>query len=164
MSGKAFKELGLNHKDLSTKNIPLVVGVNGASLGTIREITCEITLGKEDKKQTFLVCENLTKSLILGVDFARKYTAGVHWTKHNSFVLTIDGKTVAETEEKHQKAAVSPKSTTKIPPRMTAVVDVDINISSTDKVLMVPDEYCLAANPNMYMYSFHANLAKKEKE
>ena len=51
----------------------------------------------------------------------------------------------------------------KIPPRMTAVVDMDINTSSKDKVLIVPDEYCAAANPNMYMYSFQAELAKKRK-
>ena len=97
LSGKTFKELGLNHKDLSTKNIPVVVGRNASSLGTIREITCEITLGKEKKEQKFLVHEILTRSLISGVDFARKYAAGVHWTKHNSFVLTIDGETVAKT-------------------------------------------------------------------
>ena len=151
MSGKTFKELGLNHKDLSTKNIPVVVGASGASLGAIGEITCKITLGKEKKMQTFLVCENLTRSLILSVNFARKYAAGVHWTKHNSFVLTTDRKTVAENEGKHQKATVSLKSRTKIPPRMTAVVDMDINTSSKDKVLMVLDEYCFAANPNMYM-------------
>ena len=45
--------------------------------------------------------------MILGVDFAKTYAAGVHWTKHNSFVLTIDGVKVAETTEKHQLPSVS---------------------------------------------------------
>ena len=70
--------------------------------------------------QTFLECENLTRSLILGVDFAKQHSAGVQeyiGTKHNSFVLTIDRKTVAETKELHNKAAVSLKKRNKTPTR-----------------------------------------------
>ena len=110
------------------------------------------------------MCENLTRSLILGVDFAKQRAAGVHWTKHNSFVLTIDGETVAETKELHNKAAVSLKKRTKLPPGSCAVVDVDINSTSTDKVQLVPDEYCIASNPNMYMYNLFADLSEKTKD
>ena len=110
------------------------------------------------------MCENLTRGLLLGVDFAKQHAAGVHWTKHNSFVLTIDGKTVAETKELHNKAAVSLKKRTKLPPRSCAVVDVDINTTSTDKVQLVPDEYCIASNPNMYMYNLFADLSEKTKD
>ena len=55
------------------------------------------------------------------------------------------------------------KTRTKIPSRSSAVVDVDINATSTDKVLMIPDEYCLEANLNMSMYSLHADLSKRKK-
>ena len=131
MSGETFRKLKLDSKDLDTKNLPTVVGANGTSLGAIRKINCEIEIGKKRFKQTFLVCENLTRSLILGVDFAKQHAAGVYWTKHNSFVLTIDGETVAETKELHNKAAVSLKKRTKLPPRSCAVVDMDINTTST---------------------------------
>ena len=140
------------------------MGANGTSLGAISKINCEIEIGKKRFKQTFLVCENLTRSLILGVDFAKQHAAGVHWTKHNSFVLTIDGETVAETKELHNKAAVSLKKRTKLPPRSCAVVDVDINTTSTDKVQLVPDEYCITSNPNMYMYNLFADLSEKTKD
>ena len=151
MSGETFRKLNLEHKDLDTKNLPTVVGANGTSLGARAKINCEIEIGSKTFRQTFLVCENLTRSLILGVDFAKQHAAGVHWTKHNSFVLTIDGEAVAETKELHNKAAVSLKRRTKLPPRSCAVVDVDINTMSTDKVQLVPDEYCITSNPNMYM-------------
>ena len=121
-------------------------------------------MGDKTFRQTFLVCENLTRSLILGVDFAKHHAAGVHWTKHNSFVLTIDGETVAETKELHNKAAVLLKKQKKLPPRSLAVVDVDINTTSTDKVQLVPDEYCIASNPNMYMYNLYADLSQKTKD
>ena len=144
--------------------MPTVVGANGTSLGAIGKINCEIVIGKENFRQTFLVCENLTRSLILGVDFTKQHAAGVHWTKHNSFVLTIKGETVAETKELHNKAAISLKKRTKLPPRSCAVVDMDINTTSTDKVQLIPDEYCIASNPNMHMYNLFADLSERTKD
>ena len=164
MSGETFRNLNLDSKNLDTKNLPTVVGANGTSLGAIGKINCEIVIGKKNFRQTFLVCENLTRSLILGVDFAKQHAAGVHWTKHNSFVLTIEGETVVETKELHNKAAVSLKKRTKLPPRSSAVVDVDINTTSTDKVQLIPHEYCIASNPNMYMYNLFADLSEKTKD
>ena len=107
MSGESFRKLKLDNKDLDTKNLPTAVGANGTSLGAIGRINCEIEIGRKRFKQTFLVCENLTRSLILGVDFAKQHAAGVHWTKHNSFVLTIDGETVAETKEFHKGSSIT---------------------------------------------------------
>ena len=106
MSAETFKILNLQEKDLDRSNIPQVVGAEGTSLGAIGRIECELKIGKETCKQKFLVCQNLRRHLILGVDFAKTYAAGVHWTKHNSFVLTIDGVKVAETTEKHQLPSV----------------------------------------------------------
>ena len=67
MSGKTLRNLKLDSKDLDTKNLPTVVGANGPRLGAIDKINCEIEIGKKRFKQIFLVCENLTRSLILGV-------------------------------------------------------------------------------------------------
>ena len=108
--------------------------------------------------------ERKVSNKLLGVDFAKQHAAGVHWTKHNFFVLTIDWETVAETKELHNKAAVSLKKRTKLPPRSCAVVDVDINTTSTDKVQLVPDEYCITSNPNMYMYNLFADLSERTKD
>ena len=38
---------------------------------------------------------------------------------------------------------------------------MDINTTSTDKVQLVPDEYCITSNPNMYMYNLYADLSEK---
>ena len=98
MSRETFRKLNLNNKDLDSKNLPTVVGANGTTLGAMSKINCEIEIGRIKFRQTFLICENLTRSLILGVDFVKQHAAGVHWTKHNSYVLTIEGETVAETK------------------------------------------------------------------
>ena len=41
---------------------------------------------------------------------------------------------------------------------------MDINTTSADKVQLVPDEYCIASNPNMYMYNLYADLSEKTKD
>ena len=164
MSEKTFKILKLSEKDLDRRNIPIVVGANGSSLGALGQVECKFKIGNEICKQKFLVCQNLKRHLILGVDFTRSNAAGVHWTKHNSFVLTIDGAKVAETSEKHQLPSISLKGRTKIPPRMCAVVDVDINTKSKDKVLITGDEFCLTHNPNMYVDPIWADLSKRTED
>ena len=90
--------------------------------------------------------------------------AGVHWTKHDSFVLTIDGIKVTETEEKHQLPSVSLKGRTKIPPRCCAVVDMDINTDSKDRIYISADEYCISQNPNMYIDPILADLSKRTND
>ena len=164
MSAETFKILNLQENDLDRSNIPKVVGAEGTSLGAIGRIECELKIGKETCKQKFLVCQNLRRHLILGVDFAKTYAAGVHWTKHNSFVLTIDGVKVAETTEKHQLPSVSLKSRVKIPPRHCAIIDVDINTDSKDRIRITGDDYCLSQNPNMYIDPISADLSQRTDE
>ena len=41
---------------------------------------------------------------------------------------------------------------------------MDINTTSTDKVQLVSDEYCIASNPNMYMYNLFPDLSEKTKD
>ena len=165
MSGDMYKRLKLG--PLDTKRLPKVVGADGISLGAMGRISCEINIGERTFKQTFLVCQNITRPVILGKDFARDNCAGVHWTKNNTRMLTINLEKLIETPElipTKNKYAVSLKKTANLPPRSCAVVDVNINTDSKEKVQMIPDELCQFNNPNMYMYSLHANLAKKRKD
>ena len=53
---------------------------------------------------------------------------------------------------------------TKLPPRSCAVVDVNINTDSKEKVQIISDELCQFNNPNMYMYSLYADLSEKRED
>ena len=148
--------------------MPSVVGANGSSLGVMGRIRCTIAFEKDEDKfdQTFLVCENLQRGVILGKDFARQNCAGVYWTPHNTRVLHTNLKTIAETKElvPSGTAAIHVKQTTKLPPRSLAVVDVNINTTSEDKIRMIPDRLCQSRHPNMYMMGFDADLSKRGKD
>ena len=166
MSGKMWRELKLG--PLDERNLPSVVGANGSSLGVLGRIRCTIAFDKEENKfdQTFLVCENLQRGVILGKDFARQNCAGVYWTPHNTRVLHTNLKTIAETKEPlpSSTAAIHVKQTTKLPPRSLVVVDVNINTTSEEKIRMVPNSLCQSRHPNMYMLGLDANLSKRKKD
>ena len=166
MSGKMWRELKLG--PLDERNLPSVVGANGSSLGVLGRIRCTIAFNKEEDKfdQTFLVCENLQRGVILGKDFARQNCAGVYWTPHNTRVLHTNLKTIAETKEllPSSTAAIHVKQITKLPPRSIAVVDVNINTTSEDKIRMIPDSLCQSRHPNMYMMGLDADLSKRKKD
>ena len=68
MSGDMYRKLKL--ENLDSTGLPRVVGADGTSLGVMGRVRCEITLGKRTFKQTFLVCQNITRPVILGKDFA----------------------------------------------------------------------------------------------
>ena len=166
MSGKMWRDLKLG--PLDDRNLPSVVGANSSSLGVLGRIRCTIAFEKDEDKfdQTFLVCENLQRGVILGKDFARQNCAGVYWTPHNTRVLHTNLKTIAETKEllPSGTAAIHVKQTTKLPPRSLAVVDVSINTTSEDNIRMVPDKLCQSRHPNMYMMGFDADLSKRKKD
>ena len=166
MSGKMYRNLKLGPLDDS--NLPSVVGANGSSLGVLGRTRCTIAFEKEEDRfdQTFLVCENLQRGVILGKDFARQNCAGVYWTPHNTRVLHTNLKTIAETKElvPSGTSAIHVKQTTKLPPRSLAVVDVNINTTSDDKIRMIPDSLCQSRHPNMYMIGFDADLSKRGKD
>ena len=102
MSAETFKILNLQEKDLDRSNVPQVVGAEGTSLGAIGRIECELKIGKETWQTEIFGVSKFKKTFDTGSRLRKTYAAGVHWTKHNSFVLTIDGVKVAETTEKHQ--------------------------------------------------------------
>ena len=164
MSGRMYRQLELGTLDRT--RLPSVVGANGTSLGVLGRVRCKIDIGKESFDQTFLVCENLTRAVILGKDFARQNCAGVYWTPKNTRVLHVNFQVIAETLEllPKSKAAVYVKQTTKLPPRSCAVVDVDINTVSQDKVRMIPDSLCQSRHPDMYMYTLDADLSQRKKD
>ena len=166
MSGDMYREL--QNQMLETTRLPKVVGTSGPSLGVLGRTACELSINGITVKQDFLVCEHLKRHLILGIDFARTNRAGVHSTKEGTRVLTMNKERICEAKEHEQlrgasiwRPSIFLKQSVKIPPRMVATVEVDINTTSTDKIKMVPDNFCLLNKPNMYMVPLYADLSTK---
>ena len=82
------------------------------------------------------MCENLQRGVILGKDLQDKTVQACIGHPIIQRVLHTNLKTIAETKElvPSGTAAIHVKQTTKLPPRSLAVVDVNINTTSEDKI------------------------------
>ena len=162
MSLEMYEKLKL--KNLDSTSIPHIVGASGESLGARGKTKCEININGKIFYQTFIVCEHLKKTIILGRDFSIQNCIGISWTKTNTRRLTQNNEVIAETAEYQtpSRASVSLKRNIKVPPQSCAVVDVDNNTTEKIKVEVTPDQLWLSANPNICTYPMIADLKERE--
>ena len=59
----------------------------GRDLQTLGRAECTFTLGGRDYKMEFIVCKNLRRPAILGLDFLRQNRIGTTWTPTGTFAL-----------------------------------------------------------------------------
>ena len=65
-----------------------VKNASGQSMGPIGICRAKIILGPKSFTHDFIVCQDLTSSLILGLDFASKFKIGTDWTSGELYVFT----------------------------------------------------------------------------
>ena len=53
-----------------------VTSANGSPIKVLGTKRCPVTLGNEQYSHTFMVCKNIRRHMILGLDFLRKYRIG----------------------------------------------------------------------------------------
>ena len=104
-----------------------VVGADSSDLGAVGTITCKISLGDIEVEQTFIICRHLRRNVILGTDFAKSNQAGVSRTRHGTRVLSVKGLPRLEVEEDKLGTPVATKHHVKIPPRYSAVFEVNLH-------------------------------------
>ena len=58
-----------------------------------------LSIGTNKVAQDFIVCRELRRNIILGVDFAKCNCAGIQWTMNRTRVLSLNGIKAVEVEE-----------------------------------------------------------------
>ena len=61
---------------LSHKEVPQVLAADGSDLGSIGSVELKLILGNQGVTQKFIVCRQLRRNIILGVDFGKKNCGG----------------------------------------------------------------------------------------
>ena len=150
----------LGKEQIKEFNTMQVVGADGSDLGAVGTITCKISLGDTEVEQTFIVCRHLRRNVILGTDFAKANQAGVSWTRHGTRVLSIKGLPRLEVEEDELGTPVSTKHHVKIPPRYSAVFEVNLHGSCEGIKIISANKQLMEANPNVFQ---HEILVKPER-
>ena len=129
-----------------------VVGADGSDLGAVGEIRCNIEVGDTIVQQDFIVCKHLRRNIILGTDFTKKNFVGVSWTREGTRILSMKGTPKVEVEEDELGIPVTTKHHVKIPPRYSAVFEVNMHGQCEGIKIISPNRQALENNPNMFQH------------
>ena len=117
----------LGKNQIKQFNTMQVVGADSSDLGAVVTLSCKIILIDIEVDQTFIVCKHLRRNIILGTDFAKENQAGVSWTRQGTRVLSVRGIARLEVEEDELGIPVTTKYHVKIPPKYSAVFEVNLH-------------------------------------
>ena len=84
---------------LTQREVPKVMGADGGDLGSMGTVGLTLSIGVNKVAQEFIVCRELRRNIILGVDFAKRNCAGIQWTTNRTRVLSLNGVKAVEVEE-----------------------------------------------------------------
>ena len=101
---------------LSPKEVPKVIGVDGGDLGSMGSVELTLILGENKVKQEFIVCRELRRNIILGVDFAKRNCTGIQWTTKRTQVLSLNGIKAVEVKEDELGIPVTASYHVRVPP------------------------------------------------
>ena len=137
---------------LRNKWVPKVVGADGSDLGSMGTVQLTLVLGDRTVQQEFIVCRQLRRNIILGVDFARRNCAGVSWTTQRTRVLSLNGIPAIEVEEDELGTPVTTAYHVKLPPRHNGIFQVQMHGEMEGNHVISPNRHLQEKHPNMYQH------------
>ena len=144
-----FRKLNVQ---LTQREVPKVIGADGGDLGSMGTVQLTLIIGSKKVTQKFIVCRELRRNIILGVDFAKRNCAGVQWTTNRTRVLSLNGIKAVEVEEDELGIPVTASYHVKIPPRHNAVFEVNIHAEPEGMQVIKGNKHLLEKHPNMYQH------------
>ena len=144
-----FRKLNVQ---LTQREVPKVIGADGGDLGSMGTVQLTLGIGSSKVTQNFIVCRELRRNIILGVDFAKRYCAGIQWTTNRTRVLSLNGIKAVEVKEDKLGIPVTASYHVKIPPRHNAVFEVNIHAETEGTQVIKGNKHLLEKHPNMYQH------------
>ena len=137
---------------LTQSEVPKVIGADGGDLGSMGTVQLMLKIGTSKIIQDFIVCRELRRNIILGVDFAKHNCAGIQWTTNRTRVLSLNGIKAVEVKEDELGIPVTASYHVKIPLRHNAVFEVNIHAETEGKQVIMGNKHLLEKHPNMYQH------------
>ena len=104
------------NEQLTQREVPKVIGADGGDLGSMGIVQLTLRIGTSKVTQDFIVCRELRRNIILGVDFAKRNCAGIQWTMNRTRVLSLHGIKAVEVKEDELGIPITASYHVKIPP------------------------------------------------
>ena len=137
---------------LAQREVPKVIGADGGDLGSMGTVQLMLKIGTSKVIQDFIVCRELRRNIILGVDFAKRNCAGIQWTTNRTRVLSLNGVKAIEVEEDKLGIPVTASYHVRVPPRHNAVFEVNIHAETQGTQVIMGNKHLLEKHPNMYQH------------
>ena len=131
---------------------PKVVGTDGSDLGSMGMVKLSLVMGQRTIQQEFIVCRQLKRNIILGVDFARENCAGVSWTTQRTRVLSLHGIPAIEVEEDELGIPVMAAYHVRLPLRHNGIFQVQTHSNMQGNHIITPNKHLLERHPNMFQH------------
>ena len=144
-----FRKLNVQ---LTQHEVPKVIGADGGDLGSMGTVQLTLGIGASKVTQNFIVCRELRRNIILGVDFAKHNCAGIQWTTNRTRVLSLHGINAVEVKEDELGIPFTASYHVKIPPRHNAVFEVNIHVETEGMQVIKGNKHLLEKHPNMYQH------------
>ena len=144
-----FRKLNIQ---LTQHEVPRVIGADGGDLGSMGTVELTLSIGANKVVQEFIVCRELRRNIILGVDFAKHNCAGIQWTTNRTRVLSLNGVKAVEVEEDELGIPVTASYHVRVPLRHNAVFEVNIHAETQGTQVITGNKHLLEKHPNMYQH------------
>ena len=155
-----FRKLNVQ---LTQHEVPIVIGADGGDLGSMGTVQLTLIIGSKKVTQKFIVCRELRRNIILGVDFAKRNCAGIQWTTNRTRILSLNGIKAVEVEEDELGIPVTASYHVKIPPRHNAVFEVNIHAETDGTQVIKGNKHLLEKHPNMYQHEIALMSEEKSR-
>ena len=155
-----FRKLNVQ---LTQREVPKVIGADGGDLGSMGTVQLTLIIGSKKVTQKFIVCRELRRNIILGVDFAKRNCAGIQWTTNRTRILSLNGIKAVEVEEDELGIPVTASYHVKIPPRHNAVFEVNIHAETEETHVIKGNKHLLERHPNMYQHEIAMMSEEKSR-
>ena len=155
-----FRKLNIQ---LTQHEVPKVMGADGGDLGSMGTVELTLSIGVNKVAQEFIVCRELRRNIILGVDFAKRNCAGIQWTTNRTRVLSLNGVKAVEVKEDELGIPVTASYHVRVPLRHNAVFEVNIHAEIQGMQVIMGNKHLLEKYPNMYQHEI-AMLAEENSE
>ena len=133
-----FRKLNVQ---LTQREVPKVMGADGGDLGSMGTVELTLSIGTNKVVQEFIICRDLRRNIILGVDFAKCNCAGIQWTTNRTRVLSLNGVKAVEVEEDELGIPVTASYHVRIPLRHNAVFEVNIHAETQGMQVIVGNKH-----------------------
>ena len=128
------------------------MGADGGDLGSMGSVELTLSVGANKVMQEFIVCRELRRNIMLGVDFTKRNCAGIQWTTSRTRVLSLNGIKAVEVEEDELGIPVTALYHVRVPPRHNAVFEVNIHAEMQGTQIITGNKHLLEKHPNMYQH------------